>query len=277
VFTPQVTEIHSGIVKHGVTMLLRTLAPFTDLLIAVSNQQACTLVDGRVIPRERILTVTNRVERDEILDRTNPDCLKGLGVPGKESRRTIVCQVGRLVPQKNPLFFVKAAQEACAQDESLLFLLIGDGPQRDAVQQEVYRRGLTNRVRLLGYRSDAGAIMAASDIVTLTSRWEGLPYSLIEALALAKPIVATDAPGNRDLVIDGRTGFLVRSPEEMVERVLDLSGSPLLRKDMGESGCKAFEHLFRIDEMVREMEEIYRGLVAQGQRMPTTGRKRDRP
>ncbi len=93
----------------------------------------------------------------------------------------------------------------------MVFLLVGEGPLAETIQDSLKARGLERTVRLLGFRSDALDIANASDIVTLTSRWEGLPYTIIEAIALRKPVVSTHFSSIRDLITDGQTGFVAKT------------------------------------------------------------------
>ena len=109
----------------------------------------------------------------------------------------------------------------------------------------------------MGYRHDGPELLNASDIVTLTSRWEGLPYALLEAMCLKKPVVVTDIPGNRDLVANGESGYLAKRPEEFSEKLVKLARLKELRDQMGNDGYRRNRDLFNPSHLARLMREIY--------------------
>lgn len=117
----------------------------------------------------------------------------------------IAISPARLTEQKDPLGMVRAMAHA----PTVRLLLVGGGPLDEAVRREVVRLGLTDRVTVVGWRDDARALLGASDVLCLSSRWEGQPTVVLEAMAAGVPVVATACPGTIETVVDGVTGVLV--------------------------------------------------------------------
>jgi glycosyltransferase involved in cell wall biosynthesis len=137
-------------------------------------------------------------------------------------------------------------------------LLVGDGELLEKTRVWAERESLP-RVHFLGRREDVPAVLAASDIVVLVSKHEGLPRALLEGMAAGKPLVATDVRGNRDLVEDGMNGFLVPLGDvaALSEALGRLIESRELREKMGEESRKKAE-AYSLERVLQEMERIYR-------------------
>jgi glycosyltransferase involved in cell wall biosynthesis len=133
----------------------------------------------------------------------------------------LVLIVGRLVEQKNH----ELAIRAIAGVPDALLAIAGDGPLRPRLERVAAEEGVNGRVRFLGVRRDVRALMGAADAIVLSSHWEGLPLSALEALASGTPLVATEVRGLRELVVDGENALLVpEEPEALaagLRRVLD--------------------------------------------------------
>jgi glycosyltransferase involved in cell wall biosynthesis len=121
----------------------------------------------------------------------------------------VIGMVARLVPQKDPMTFLHAARRIADTLRDARFLLIGDGPLRSRVESAVRALGLEGRCLVLGTREDVPELLQAMDVVLLTSRWEGLPIAALEAMAAARPLVASRLSGLSEVIDDGLTGVLV--------------------------------------------------------------------
>ena len=130
---------------------------------------------------------------------------------------------------------------------------------RSSIKRSIYSLGLSNRVFLLGERNDVPSILASSDVFVLPSNWEGLPYTVIEAMMAGLPVVATSVGGVPELVEDGVTGFLVprSDPEALAEALQRLIDDPELRERMGKAGRQKAMCEFTLDRMLRETEKVY--------------------
>jgi L-malate glycosyltransferase len=176
-----------------------------DAVIAISRAVADALVASG-IARDRIELVPSGIDLTRHVDIAPPSVLSALGiVPGAP----LVVQVAQLVGHKDPVTFVEAVAVARRRVPNLQAVMVGDGPLRQQVNDAVERLGLQDVVHLPGYRTDADSLLAAADVVTLSSREEGLGTVLLDALALGKPVAATAGGGIPEIIEDGRSGLLV--------------------------------------------------------------------
>jgi glycosyltransferase involved in cell wall biosynthesis len=171
--------------------------------------------------------------------------------------------MGRLREQKNPLAFVEGAARVARDRPDVQFVLLGDGPLRAEVEARVRDLDLAACIHLAGWRDDAYRLLAAADVVTLTSRWEGTPYALLEAMAWSLPVVATAVNGCPEVVRDAETGFLVPPGDDIAwaEKVIEVLADPARARAMGRQGRKQVEERFTLQQMVARVEELYRQVV----------------
>ena len=148
----------------------------------------------------------------------------------------LVIGVGRLAAPKDPLTLVEALQRL--ERGSFRALLVGDGPLREDVTAAVHGAGLEDDVVLAGERRGLGALLAGADVFVLASRSEGLPISVLEAMAAGLPVVASDVGGVAEAVVDGKTGLLVPPGDSgaLAEALHALLGDPASRRTMGAAG-----------------------------------------
>lgn len=176
----------------------------------------------------------------------------------------VVSTIANFKPQKAPLDVVRVCARLAPRFPDAVFLYVGDGEMRPAVERAVREAGLGERLRLLGWRPDVPRILAASDLLLLTSRWEGLPRAYLEAAALGVPAVGTDVDGAREIVIDGETGFL-RPPgdvEGLAEAASALLGDAARRTAFGRAAAARVSPEFDLPKMFDRIEALYRRLLA---------------
>lgn len=176
----------------------------------------------------------------------------------------LVVNASCLKPQKAPLDFVAAAAQAAREEDSLRFVLVGDGELRGDVERAVAKAGLAERFRLVGWRSDMPDVLAAADIVGLTSLWEGLPRTVVEARACGRPVVATAVNGTPEAIREGVQGHLVKPHDVLAfaAALVRLARDPGQRRRMGEAGRQGLEE-FDQEHMVDEQERLYERLLAE--------------
>lgn len=173
-------------------------------IIAISKAVAKALAASG-IPEDRISIIPSGID----LTRTfGPATLETLSQLGVRAGAPLVVQISQLVGHKDPLTFVRAIAAARAAVPGVQALLVGDGPLRSAVEAEVDRLGLRGTLHVAGYRTDADSLLAAADIVTLSSKEEGLGTVLLDAMSMGKPIAATRGGGISESVQDGMSGLL---------------------------------------------------------------------
>lgn len=175
----------------------------------------------------------------------------------------VIGTVGRLSPQKDYPTLLRAAAGVVAEVPRALFLILGDGGLRPDLENLAAELKIGARVRFLGYREDVMEVVSAFDIFALSSLWEGLPLAVLEAMAQAKPVVATAVPGTAEALAEGETGFTVPlgDASALAEKIIHLAGNLEKARKMGETGRKRVEEQFSRERMVGEHEELYRRLL----------------
>jgi len=188
---------------------------------------------------------------------TDPEVVTDLrGQLGLTSDTVMVLMVGRLTEQKDPHTFVRAALSANEQVASTVFVVVGDG---DLYDSTVKLAAGSDRVKLLGRRTDVKQLIDACDVYMLTSRWEGVPLTILAAMTAGKPVIATNKLGLPEVVIDGETGFLASEgePDEYANAVSRLAGDKSLRTKFGNSGSGLVRSRHMLSSMIDNFEKLY--------------------
>jgi glycosyltransferase involved in cell wall biosynthesis len=227
--------------------LSRAVAPHVDRVIAVSDRQAAPLV--RLGYREdRIVSVPNGVFPADVQTRVGRAATRA--ALGLDERDFAVLCVANLRPEKGADAFAQAVARARAKGaERVRGLIAGDGPERARLEQLV--AGLEG-VELLGSRGDVPDLIAACDALALLSEAEALPMSILEAMALGRPVVATDVGGTREAVADGDTGIVVAPGDTAAaaDALARLAADPGRAQAMGERGRARQRERFDGEAMV---------------------------
>lgn len=195
-----------GVAGRLFPLLFRWLYPTADAIVAVSEEAALDLRQAFRLPPDRVRMIYNPVVSPGLLLKMAEPVEHSWFAPGQPP---VVLSVGRLCPQKDYLTLIRAFARVQAQTSARLVIL-GEGPDRAALEAAVIELGLTDAVSLPGFVLNPYAYMARSATFALSSRWEGLPTVLIEALACGARVVSTDCPsGPREILRDGLYGTLV--------------------------------------------------------------------
>jgi glycosyltransferase involved in cell wall biosynthesis len=246
------------VVNRLVRLAEHTLARVTDRVIAISPRQRADLVDRyRVAAADRVAMVPLGLELDDLLG------LQRSALAGRSGGRLVFGFVGRLVPIKDPGTLVRAFALVRQREPGARLHLVGDGELRESVQTLAATLGVADAVELLGWRQDLCAVYAGIDILVLSSRREGTPFAVIEAMAAARPVVATDVGGVADILVDGTTGLLVppEDPAALAEAMTRVGSDPGLRTRLGAAGRERAA-LYRAERLVADMARLYRELLA---------------
>ncbi|HET6497441.1 MAG TPA: glycosyltransferase family 4 protein, partial [Coriobacteriia bacterium] len=229
-----------------------------DRFVAVSSAVRDALSSDGVDP-ERVVTIVNGIDIERLRAEARLPAPEGVRAPGP-----LVGFVGRLAPVKGAEHFVRMAAILSFRVPRSRFVIAGSGPEEDRLRGSADARGLAGRLRFLGHVSPAAPVLNASDVVVVPSLSEGFSLVAAEAMALAKPVVATRVGGLADVVVDGETGLLVppADPEALAAAVARLLRDPALTARLGEAGSRRVEECFTVERMVREHLELFEGLAA---------------
>jgi glycosyltransferase involved in cell wall biosynthesis len=241
----------------------RQVARLVDLYIAVSHACARDLREKKKIPAEKIRVIHNG--RDLSLYVTADPALRNearaeLGL-ADEQRAILV--LGRLETQKGHIFLIQALADLVSRWPRVIALFAGSGSLEGELRARVEALGLSRHVAFLGYRNDAPRLFAAADMVVLPSLHEGLPLVAIEALAAARPMVATAVDGTPEVIIDEQTGLLVPpgDPGAMASAVERLLRYPDLGAKLACAGHAHVMQRFDIRMQLERTVEVYREVM----------------
>ncbi len=236
----------------------RATSCWVDRYVCVSDSVAKFSVDFAGLPAEKVSVIPNGVDLERFR-RVQPADLTRLGIAPE---RRVITFVGRLDRQKGVDWLLGVAPEFLDPLPDVDLLLVGKGPWRQRLEQIAERQGIARRVFFAGWQSDVAAILAASQLVVLPSRWEGMPNVVLEAMASGCPVVATNVEGVRTL--------LGAEPEQLVafgdspglaRRVVRIMSDPKLRSDLGLRNYRRAARCFSIGQTVAAYQQLWTELV----------------
>jgi glycosyltransferase involved in cell wall biosynthesis len=215
---------------------------------------------GLGVPGDKLTVIPNGVEIPEALPADRDRALAEFQIP-PGSR--VIGFVGRLARQKRVQDIIWAMQLLQQLTDRVYLLLVGDGPERNDLIGLARHVGCEHLVRFVGYRADAARLIGLCNVFWLASEFEGMSNSVMEAMAAGVPVVASDIPPNRELVVDGQTGYLVRVGDsvgmaQFTDRIL--ADRPLADR-LGAAGRERMRKDFSLDRMVTAHAELYREVL----------------
>jgi glycosyltransferase involved in cell wall biosynthesis len=248
--------------KRSFMLLEKITAIFTTKIICVSKKDIETGLKYKIAPKEKFVLIKYGIPLYQF---KNSNCNKAekkkeLGINNEDP---VIGMVSCLKPQKSPLDYVKACIDVYNEMPGVNFLLIGDGILKKRCKSELRKTSLNGRFVFAGWRRDVSELLDIIDIVVLTSKWEGFPIAIIEALAKGKPIVATDVGGVRELVKDGVMGYITRPKEhkDTTDRILNILKDRDSFFKMREEAFKSIDDSFDISAMAHNTDNLYRSLT----------------
>ncbi len=260
---PLVTTLHLGSLRYlrGAAGFLassyertvgRAIVRNSDRLIAVSGAVAAHAVRLGARP-ESVRVVANGVDAERFR-------------PGGSRRRRafrIAC-VGRLIFNKGPQYLLEAAPEVLRAHPETEFIFVGDGPLRADLQKRARQMGVAGRMAFLGTQRDVASILRRCDILVRPSLLEGMPLTVLEAMACGLPVVATPVAGTAELVRQGENGLLVPpgDPSSLAQAILRLIEDPELRRAQGRSGRRLVTSGYSWDAVSARTLAVYRELLS---------------
>lgn len=181
----------------------------------------------------------------------------------RREEKEVVLFVGRLVPNKGPETLVRAAPLVLERKPQARFVVVGDGPLKEHLQRQAHRLDVGHAVRFLGIRHDVPDLMREASLLVRPSTLEGMPLTVLEAMATGLPVVATPVGGTPELIRDGENGYLfpVGDSEAMAQRILRLLDTPSLAREMGSRGRRQVEASHTWEQVVEKTEGVYAQVV----------------
>jgi glycosyltransferase involved in cell wall biosynthesis len=256
-YTPQTIDIRQKKLQKLYISLEVMLSRITDKILSVNEADRLRLISWG-IPDRKVVTIRNGINLEKFETILNVTELRK--VLGVAPECPLVMQIGRMSAQKSPFDFVEGAAIVHHTRPDVQFVMIGDGPLLEDVRQRVRDLSLEGIVMVPGAIENAFRFIPAADILTLTSLWEGLPYSLLEAMAYSKPIVATSVNGCPEIIDSEQSGLLVPpgNPQKWAEGVVKLINNPENARLMGQKGRCRLEESFSLPRMIQKIENLYK-------------------
>ena len=230
---------------------------------AVNNKELIPILkrDLRFIDDSRIRMLHNGFVPAERIDYR-----KGESTEYDRARANcfVFCAVGRLQPVKNYPLFIEAAARITAQYENVRCWIIGDGDEYENLKQLVEQKGLQDKVLLWGYRSDIDVALSRCDVFVQTSKTEGSPNTIAEAMRAEKPVISTRSTDLSEMITPGKNGEIVgNDAEELAQAMVKLiHTSEEERKEMGQYSYQLFMRYFQDQTVAREFTEFYDDLLS---------------
>lgn len=226
-------------------------------IIACGEMVKKNLVDFYGLPSQQIKVIHNAVEPfdgnieiDPLLDEL------------KKKNKILVGNVGRLSEQKGMEYFIQSLPEVLQSCPNVMYIIIGDGEDRKKLHNLVNELCLNDNVIFLGYRNDIRNVMSQLDFIVLSSLWEGLPLTPIEAFSVKKTVIGTAVDGTVEIIKDNENGFLIepKNPAMIAKKVVDLCKDEKLKCNLEENAYSTFINEFSIDEFENKILKFYNSL-----------------
>jgi glycosyltransferase involved in cell wall biosynthesis len=239
--------------------LQRRTDRFVQKHVCVSQAVADFAVGTMRLPREKLAVITNGIEVDRFVDAV-PVPVARLGVA---PTRRFLLFAGRLDPQKRPDWLLERMAAVFQRLPNHDLVIAGEGPMRDMLRKLCVDRCISERVHFVGWQSDMPGLLAAADLLVLTSRWEGMPNILLEAMAAARPIVTTDVHGARELFEEIAQGQITpaEDAEAFVEAVVRIAGNTELAHQLGAANRRHVAANFTMGRMIAAYIALYNSLI----------------
>jgi glycosyltransferase involved in cell wall biosynthesis len=266
VHTPHVFpfEMEVGPFKHWLYVALeRHAARFTDRLVCVSEHERDMACEMGLIHPDIVTVIRNGIDVERIGVGT-PDVAalkKSLGI---DPASPAVGVIGRFTQQKGHEFIVRAFRHVIQRFPRAQLVMVGEGELAARLEDMVYEAALGRNCRIVGPRKDMLELYPAFDVVALPSLWEGTPYTMLEAMAWARGIVATRVGGIPEIIDPGRNGLLVppRDVSALAAAIVRLLASRDLRAKVGDAARQTVRRDHRLQKMIAAIETVYEGRAA---------------
>lgn len=249
---------------NKIIMILKIINKIVDRFLVNSNAVKETLIRHENVSKDKINVIYNSINYEHL----NSVRKKNLAENYSETMKNnfvvgIAANLNRSIKRVD--LFIKAAADIAMKINNVVFLILGDGNLKRGLQNLAQELKIVDKIIFAGMKCDVYPYVAAFDVGVISSDSEGFSNSVLEYMAMGVPVVATDVGGNREIVQDGITGYLVprNNPKAMAEKICNLLENSRLRNEMGKAARNLIKEYTR-DRKIKELEAYYQGLLATG-------------
>lgn len=286
-FSPQMNPLARLVYRT----IERRVARYTTHFVPVGDDLRVQYLAARVGDAARYTVIHSGMELTRFLaaaaiDAAGRAAIRAeLGIPADA---VVFANISRMEPRKGHRFFLDAAARVAPRPAGGMaprtdgagafarqtpppageggppwFVIVGDGPEEAALRAQARELGIDERVVFTGYRRDVERMFAMSDVVVLTSLWEGLPRVLVQAAAAARPAISFACDGAREVIVDDENGWVVpmKDVDAVADRMGRLLADPALRERMGQAGRALVNDSWTVEAMVGEIDALYSRLL----------------
>lgn len=228
----------------------RLLSVVTDRFVNATEAERLVCSDAHLSARARSVVIPNGVDVPAFRCKASSEIFR-------------IINISRLEPIKGVDILLDIISELNKSASGFEVLIAGNGPQRAELEKKASELGIADKVRFLGYVPDVMPLMDSADIYLSASRGEGMPLAPLEAMARSLPLVASDVIGNRDIVIDGKTGFLfdINNPKQAAEKILTLMKDRGLYKSISKKAYNMVVDQYSVERMCEKTSAVYDSLL----------------
>lgn len=243
-------------------LLERALRPLTAACVNVSRGEQRQCLALGFVSEQTSHVIYNGIDTDAVARAESPASANASPGAARPTHTPVILTVARFHYQKHMGLALEIAEGARVSHPDWRFVWVGDGPELVDFQGEATRRGVHN-VTFAGATNDVSAYLRSADVLLSTSRWEGLPYTLLEACAEGVPIVATNVVGNDEVVVPGVNGWLFApdDPDEAMRRIAQIVGDETHRAQLADGGRQLAQSTFSLTRSIDALAKLYDGLI----------------
>ncbi|MCR4663139.1 MAG: glycosyltransferase family 4 protein [Endomicrobiaceae bacterium] len=250
-------DTQSFLKKNLFIFLEKIGAKISKYLIPVSVENTTKGLKNNIGKKEQYHYIRLGVDIDNFKNFSGiPSLKKELNINEQD---ILVTTIGPFKPQKNLPDFIKTAKNISGKNKNFKFVIVGDGTLRPQFENLIKKYNISNNIFLIGWRRDISNILNSSDMFVMTSLWEGLPISTIEAMCCGLSPIVNDVDGQREIVKDKFNGFLIKPYDIKAteEKIMLLANDTNLRKEMSLNARNSIDYTFSTDYMIKQHEDLY--------------------
>jgi glycosyltransferase involved in cell wall biosynthesis len=254
-------ETQKWYVKYIYVYVEKICAMISDKLIAVSKEDIKKGIAYRIAKESKFTLIRAGIDISFYKNYTpNAEFKKILGI---DDKTRIISTIGPFKPQKNLKDFISAAEIVLSSISDVVFIIAGDGQLRPELEKQIASFGLQKKILLLGWRTDIADILYASEAFVMTSLWEGLPCTIVEAMCCAKPVIANGIDGVKEVIINGENGWQTKpyDYQDTAAKIIKLLQDKTLLLQIAQKAKASINEEFDSQYMVKQQENLYKELL----------------